>query len=93
MGGDLEYWEVWYPHAAATGVLIARGRWTRPNTLIVHARAGRDDRRGHRIAAGPAGVRRGAERTQWSPMCRLRRNGGSVTREDIWPVEGDIGPW
>jgi hypothetical protein len=31
------------------------------------------------------------ERTQQSPICRLRRVGASVTREDIWPQEADVG--
>ena len=36
MGGELEYWEVWYPRAAATGVPIARGA-TEPTDFAMMA--------------------------------------------------------
>jgi len=29
-------------------------------------------------------------RTQTSPMCRLRREGDSIVREDIWPDDSDL---
>jgi hypothetical protein len=91
MSGELEYWEVWYPRAAATGVLIARGALDPTDTLILHSAPDIvtvevSDGRGSRMAYGAD-----LERTQQSPMCRLRRNGGSVTREDIWPAEEDLG--
>jgi len=91
MGADLQYWEVWYPRAAATGVLIARGGMDPTDTLILHSAPDVvtvevSDSRGTRLAYGAD-----LERTQPSPMCRLRRNGASVTREDIWPLAEDIG--
>jgi hypothetical protein len=91
MGSDVEYWEVWYPRAAATGVLVGRGAMDPTGSVILHSAPDVvtvevSDGRGARLAYGAE-----LERTQQSPMCRLRRNGGSVTREDIWPVEGDIG--
>jgi hypothetical protein len=91
MGSDLEYWEVWYPRAAATGVLIARGAMDPTDTLILHAAPDVlmvevSDSGGTRLAYGAD-----LERTQQSPMCRLRRDGGAITREDIWPVDSDIG--
>lgn len=91
MGSEIEYWEVWYPRAAATGVLIARGGMDATDTLILHAAPDVvtvevSDSGGSRLAYGAD-----LERTQQSPMCRLRRSGDSVTREDIWPVEEDIG--
>jgi hypothetical protein len=91
MGGELEYWEVWYPRAAATGVLIARGAIAPTDTLIVHAAPDVimvevSDSHGIRLAYAAD-----LERTQWTPMSRLRRSGGSVTRGDIWPAQRDIG--
>jgi hypothetical protein len=91
MGTELEYWEVWYPRAASTGVLFARGALGPADVLILHAAPDVvtvevSDSGGKRLAYGAE-----LERTQDSPMCRLRREGGSVTREDIWPVERDIG--
>jgi hypothetical protein len=90
MGSDVEYWEVWYPRAAATGVLIGLGAVDPTESLILHSAPDVvtvevSDGRGAQLAYGAD-----LERTQQSPMCRLRRNGGSVTREDIWPAEDDI---
>jgi hypothetical protein len=87
----LEYWEVWYPRAASTGVLIARGALDPAESLILHAApevvtVEVSDSHGSRLAYGAE-----LERTQDSPMCRLRREGGSITREDIWPSDSDIG--
>lgn len=88
---DLQYWEVWYPRAAATGVLIARGAMDPTDTLILHSAPDVvtvevSGSSGGRLAYGAD-----LERTQQSPMCRLRRNGASITREDIWPAAEDIG--
>jgi hypothetical protein len=41
---------------------------------------------GNRIAFG-----RDLERTQQSPICRLKRIGDIITREDLWPGGADIG--
>jgi hypothetical protein len=89
--GTLDYWEVWDPRAAATGILIARGHLKRTDTLILHAAPDIatvevSDAHGRRLAYG-ADLRRTLE----SPMCRFRRDGESITREDIWPTEEDIG--
>jgi len=88
---DLEYWEVWYPLAAATGLLISRGQVDRTDTIILHAApdvvtVDVSDQRGMRLAHGAD-----LARTQESPMCRLRRRGNSIEREDIWPTDADAG--
>jgi hypothetical protein len=82
---------VWYPRTAATGVLIGRGATDPTESVILHSppdvvTVEVSNSRGARLAYGAD-----LERAQQSPMCRLRKEGGSVTREDIWPVEGDIG--
>jgi len=87
----LEFWEVWDPRAAATGVLIARGHMDPTNSVILHsapdvATVEVSDSHGARLAYGAD-----LDRTQQSPMCRLRREGASITREDIWPQEEDLG--
>ena len=86
-----ETWEVWYPKAAATGLLLARGRLGVTHTLLVHAvpdvlTAAVHDEAGHRVAFG-----QDLERTQASPICRLARHDGAVRREDIWPTDNDLG--
>jgi hypothetical protein len=87
----LEFWEVWDPRPAATGILVARGQIDHIDTVILHAAPDLatvevSDSHGVRLAYGAD-----LERTQQSPMCRLRRAGASITREDIWPQEEDIG--
>ena len=88
---SLEYWEVWYPEAGATGVLLARGLMdptsavlfhSAPDTISVEVR----NESGKRLSYG-ADLRR----TLSSPMCRLRREGERVLREDIWPGESELG--
>ena len=34
---ELQTWEVWYPEAASTGLLVARGRLDPTGTLWIHA--------------------------------------------------------
>jgi hypothetical protein len=87
----METWEVWYPKAAATGLLFARGALDHTDILLVHAAPDFvtvevRDVSGRRLAIG-----KDLQRTLQSPVCRLTRNGDSISREDIWPVETDHG--
>ena len=87
---DLEYWEIWYPQAAATGLLIARGQLQRTDTLFLHSApevvtVEISDNEGRRLAYGA-----NLERTQDSPMCKLRRESDLISREDIWPGAEDF---
>jgi hypothetical protein len=87
---ELEYWEVWYARAAATGILIARGQLERTDTLLLHSAPEAvtveiSDHEGRRLAYGAD-----LERTHDSPMCRLRRRGSAISREDIWPTDEDL---
>ena len=34
---NLQYWSVWYPKAASTGLLLARGLMDPTEQLLVHA--------------------------------------------------------
>src|SRR5689334_6865995 len=87
----LETWSVWYPKAASTGVLIARGRLDATDRLLVHA-AGDvisvevHDDAGKRVAQGTD-----LSRTVDSPICLLTRRGHSIRREDVWPAAEHIG--
>lgn len=87
----VQIWDLWYPKAAATGVAFARGRLDATDVLLVHAPPPeltvevRDDD-GARIA-----FRKDLESTDDTPMARLARDGVEITREDIWPADGDIG--
>jgi len=87
----LQYWEVWYPKAGATGLPCARGLLDHTDEILLHAAPDvltvevRDED-GHRLAYGQDLVQ-----TQSSPMCRLRRRQEGVKREDIWPTDADLG--
>lgn len=87
----MQYWEVWYAKAAATGLLLGRCLIDETDTLLVHAvpdfvTVEVTNEQGVRLAYG-----KGLQRTQDSPMTRLRRQGDRITREDIWPTGADLG--
>ena len=88
---EQETWDLWYPGAAARGLPFARGRLDAADVLLAHAlpdvidvdvRA--DD---GRLVARGSGLRRTADR----PMARLSRTDNTITREDVWPGEQDLG--
>ena len=88
---QLQIWDLWYPQAAATGVAFARGRLDATQVLLVHApppiltvEVRSDD--GKRLAYA-----RDLAQTADRPMARLTRQGESITREDLWPTQDDIG--
>jgi hypothetical protein len=88
---SIHIWDLWFPEAAATGLPFARGRLDATPVLLVHAApqtldvtVRTDD--GVVIAQG-----KGLKRTADRPILRLTRDGGQITREDIWPAEEDIG--
>ncbi len=86
-----EYWSIWYPKAASTGIWMGRGLLEATEQLLVHAAppvltVEVHDMQGHRIGYG-----QNLEATQGSPICLLRRDGDSITRQDLWPDESHIG--
>jgi hypothetical protein len=85
-------WEIWYPGAAATGLQHARARIDPAEVVWVHAvprkvaitvRQG-DDRV---VARGEPLAREGG----YKPMTRFAMSGDSITREDRWPTDDDLG--
>lgn len=89
---SLETWELWFPDAAANGLLFARARIDPTDVLWVHAappslavtlRNGQDEP----IAHGEPLRRTGPG----LPMTRLSRDAGEVRREDRWPTDDDLG--
>jgi hypothetical protein len=91
MTKSLQFWSLWYPQAAATGLLIARGLVEPAEVMLAHAvpdclTVEVADRDGRRLAYG-----QDLPRTLESPMCRLTRRGDRIEREDLWPSEADLG--
>jgi hypothetical protein len=88
----MQTWQVWYPNAAADGLLLARGKLDPADVLWLHAapdaiRVEVYDDAGQRIAFGDQLELHGES----GPMTRLQRRGDAIEREDRWPVESDLG--
>ncbi len=88
----MQTWELWFPEAAATGLLFARARigptvvlWVHaaPPTLAVTVREGDE-----RVIARGEGLQRTGTQL---PMTCLALQGGKVTRDDRWPAPDDLG--
>lgn len=88
---ELQLWDLWIADTGATGISFARGRLDPTEVMLVHAppeklsvevrtTEGRVIARGESLAS-----------TADTPMARLRIQGNSISREDIWPTEADIG--
>ena len=89
---NLQTWELWFPEAAATGLLFARARIDPTDELWVHAApetlaATVRDSDDVPVARGEPLRRSGPQ----LPMTRLSIAGSAVSREDRWPGESDIG--
>ena len=88
----MQTWELWYPHAASTGLLFARGRLDPTRVLWAHsappqlAVTVRDDN-GQVVARGDPLTLDGPQ----LPMTRLWLEGDRVRREDCWPEPSDLG--
>jgi hypothetical protein len=71
---------------------VARSFLDSTDTVLLHAAPEvitvevSDANDGRRLAIG-----KDREMTQTSPMCRLKVEGDSVVREDVWPTQADIG--
>ena len=86
-----EYWSIWYPKAASTGLLVARGLLDAAERLLVHAAppiltAEVHDENGKRLAYG-----QDLAATAESPICLLLREGNSIRRQDLWPDDAHLG--
>jgi hypothetical protein len=90
----LEYWDLWYPPAGATGMSFARSRVdgeAAGGRVLVHAAppeldvAVRDET-GALLAEG-TGLERGAP----GPISYLVREGRTIRLEDGWPDQNDLG--
>jgi hypothetical protein len=87
----LQIWDLWISQAAATGVSFARGRLDATKVLWVHAPPPMltvevRSENGERLAYA-----QDLAQTADRPMARLTLQGDRITREDLWPVPGDIG--
>ncbi len=89
---QLEDWELWYPQAAATGLLFGRSRvdagfavvlvHAAPKLLTARVRAAD----GQVLAEGAD-----LEATDDTPIARLERRGQQLVRTDIWPGAAELG--
>ncbi len=94
MADPLETWDLWFPGPGATGMSFARSRVNANDAgdrVLVHAAPLKlqvtvRDTAGNLVATGE-----GLERHQPGPMSFLIRRGSTITLEDGWPTDQDIG--
>jgi hypothetical protein len=94
MTENLEIWDLWLPGPGATGLPFARSRINAKDAgdrVLVHAAPQRlqvtvTDSAGQVVARSDR-----LERHQPGPMSFLVRHGATITLEDGWPTEADIG--
>ncbi|HEX6290551.1 MAG TPA: hypothetical protein VFZ66_15285 [Herpetosiphonaceae bacterium] len=87
----MQVWEVWYPQAAADGLLLARGKLDPTDVLWLHAapdtiRVEVRTMDGQRVAYGDQ-----LKATGEYPMTCLSMQGDRIERKDRWPTEADLG--
>lgn len=85
------YWDLRNPDGAMLGLEFARGVSAPTDVMLAHALPERvdvvvRDEDGAVVARGD-----GLQHQESSPIARLRVDGDTVTRENIWPDAGDIG--
>ncbi|MFN2545458.1 MAG: hypothetical protein ABR600_12955 [Actinomycetota bacterium] len=88
---DSYVWDVRNPDGGAMGLEFARGRSARVDVILVHAAPSRltvevRNQAGVLVAKG-----RDLTHDAIAPMSRLTIADGKVTRENVWPEEGDVG--
>ena len=94
MADNLETWDLWLPGPGATGLSFARSRINAKDAgdrVLVHAAPQRlqvtvTDEAGQVVARSDR-----LERHRPGPMSFLLRHGASITLEDGWPTQSDIG--
>lgn len=86
-------WDLWFPGASATGLSFCRSRIAedKSDIVLVHAAPPRlevsvRDPDG-RLLAYAADL----ERTAPGPISRLQRTGSTITLQDDWPDDSDLG--
>ena len=89
---ELETWELWFPNAAANGLLFARSRIDQTRVLWIHAAPAVlavtvRNHLDHPIAHEGQLTRQGPQ----LPMTRLNRTEAAIERHDGWPTSADLG--
>ena len=85
------YWELRNPDGAMLGLEFARGVSAPTDVMLAHALPERvdvvvRDENDQVVARGE-----GLEHPESTPIARLRVGGSSVTRENVWPDDSDLG--
>ena len=85
-------WEIRSPEGGAKGLEFARAEMADIfRTVLVHAAPSSMQ---IVVTADDVVVARAEDLrddTRSTPMCRLRMEGMAITRENVWPVAGDVG--
>jgi hypothetical protein len=90
----IEMWDLWYPRAGATGVAFARSRVESEaagGRVLVHAAPPHLDVEVRRLDGTLIARGTGLKRGEPGPMSYLVRDGDTITLEDGWPTQDDLG--
>jgi hypothetical protein len=90
----LEIWDLWFPGPGASGLPFARSRVNANDVrdrVLVHAAPQKLQVKVYDTAGAIVARGDGLERHQPGPMSFLIRQGSSITLEDGWPTERDLG--
>ena len=87
----VETWDLWYPGAAATGLPFARGRLDPTDVMWVHSPPKKLEITVRRFDGSVRARGQVTREGDYLPMARLALDGTTITREDRWPTEDDLG--
>jgi hypothetical protein len=90
----LEIWDLWFPGPGANGLPFARCKVNADDVrerVLVHAAPQKLQVRVFDVAGNLVARGDGLERHQPGPMSFLNRQGSSISLEDGWPTQADLG--
>jgi len=90
----LEFWDLWFPPAGATGLSFARSAvdsQAAGNPVLVHAAPPQLNVTIRNEAGSVVAQGDGLERGEPGPMSFLVREGSAVRLQDGWPGQEDLG--
>jgi hypothetical protein len=94
MPDQLEIWDLWLPGPGASGLPFARAKVNARDAtdrILVHAAPKKLQVTVRDVAGNVVAKGDNLERGQPGPMSYLVRRGQSITLEDGWPTDQDIG--
>lgn len=88
-----QVWDLWFPAAGSTGLSFCRSRIAedKADVVLVHAAPPRLEVTVRDPDGGTLAHSADLERTAPGPISRLQRTGSTITLQDVWPDDSDLG--